>query len=151
MEAIQKPTRKDQEIARENLKALERITQKHTSKSKPVEVEIEINGEKTQLKIPVAALGYLNTIIEHMAKGEAISVIPSETEISTQQAAEMLNVSRPYIVKLLEEGKIPYHKVGTHRRIKLKDMQAYQRAYEKQQDEALDELAKQAQKLDMGY
>jgi len=151
MEAIQRPTRKDQKIARDNLEALERLTKKHTSKSKPVEVEIEIAGEKTHIKIPASVLGYLNTIIEHMAEGKGVSVISSDTELSTQQAAEMLNVSRPYIVKLLEEGKIPFHKVGTHRRIKLKDMQAYQRAYEKQQDEALGELAKQAQELDMGY
>lgn len=151
MEAIQTPTRKDQKIARDNLKAMERLTQKHASKSKPVEVEIEVSGEKTHIKIPASVLGYLNTIIEHIAEGKGVHVIPSDIELSTQQAAEMLNVSRPYIVKLLEEGKIAFHKVGTHRRIKLKDMQAFQRAYEKKQDKALNELAKQAQELDMGY
>lgn len=151
MEAIQTPTRKDQKIARDNLEALERLIQKHASKSKPIEVEIEMSGEKTHFKIPASVLGYLNKIIEHMAEGKGVFVIPSDTELSTQQAAEMLNVSRPYIVKLLDEGKIPFHKVGTHRRIKLKDMQAYQRKYEKQQDKALSELAKQAQELEMGY
>lgn len=149
MEAIQTPTRKDQKIARDNLEALERLTQKHKSKSKPI--EIEITGEKTHIKIPPNALGFLNTIFEHMAKGKAISIIPYDTEISTQQAAEMLNVSRPHVVKLLEKGEIPFKKVGTHRRIKLKDLQRYKERSEKEREKHLAELVKQAQELNMGY
>ncbi len=149
MESIQTPTRKDQKIARDNLEALERLTQKHKSKSKPI--EIEITGEKTHIKIPPNALGFLNTIFEHMAKGKAISIIPYDTEISTQQAAEMLNVSRPHVVKLLEKGDIPFKKVGTHRRIKLKDLQRYKEQSEKEREKHLVELVKQAQELNMGY
>lgn len=149
MEAIKAPTRRDQKLAKENLKVLERVAKKHKAKSKPI--EIEITGEKTNIKIPSSALAFLNTIFEHMAKGKAISIIPSETEVSTQQAAEMLNVSRPHIVKLLERGEILFSKVGTHRRIKLKDLEHYREKSARERKKHLAELAKQAQKLDMGY
>lgn len=149
MEAIKSPTRRDQKLAKENLEVLERVAKKHKAKSKPI--EIEITGEKTHIKIPPSALAFLNTIFEHMAKGKAISIIPSETEVSTQQAAEMLNVSRPHIVKLLERGEIPFSKVGTHRRIKLKDLENYREKSARERKKHLLELAKQAQKLDMGY
>ena len=149
MEALKLPTRKEQKIARENVKILGQIAGKHEKSS--IAIEIEVSGEKEHVKIPVSAFKFLNTILEHMAQGKAISIIPSSAEITTQQAAEMLNVSRPHVVKLLEEGELPFHKVGTHRRIKLKDLEKYRSKMEKEREEALTELAKQAQELDMGY
>src|SRR6056297_1766086 len=149
MEALKLPTRKEQRIAQENVKILSQIAGKHKKSSKAI--EIEVSGEKEHVKIPVSAFKFLNTILEHMAQGKAVSIIPSGAEITTQQAAEMLNVSRPHVVKLLEEGELPFHKVGTHRRIKLKDLEKYRARMEKEREEALTELAKQAQELDMGY
>lgn len=149
MEALKLPTRKEQKIARENKEILDRIAGKLKTSTK--EIKIEVQGEKASIKIPVSALKHLNTIVDLMAQGKAITVNPVDAEITTQEAADLLNVSRPYIVKLLEEGKIPFHKVGSHRRIKLKDFLAHKNQYKKQQREALDELAKQAQELDMGY
>jgi len=149
MEAVQTPTRSEQKLAQENLEALEKIARKHQGTSHAI--EIEISGEKTHITVPSSALSLLNTIFEHMAEGKAISIIPSETEISTQQAAEMLNVSRPHIVKLLEEGKIPFKKVGSHRRIKVRDLQKYKDKMEEDRREQLKKLAEQAQELDMGY
>jgi len=149
METLQKPTRHDQELAKENLEAIERIAQKHFRAQEPI--EIEITGEKTHIRIPRSAFQFLNTILQLMAKGKAICIIPSETEVSTQQAAEMLNISRPYVVKLLEKGEIAYHKVGTHRRIRLKDLERYKQKMEKDRRKHLEELAKQAQELNMGY
>jgi len=148
-ETLESPTRRDQKIARENVKAVEKIVQKHHSARKPI--EIEITGEKTRIKIPPSAFRFLNTVLQLMAKGKAITIIPSDTEISTQQAAEMLNVSRPHVVKLLEKGELPYHKVGTHRRILLKDLEDYKAKRDKKRRKLLEELAKQAQELDMGY
>ncbi|REL32988.1 helix-turn-helix domain-containing protein [Rhodohalobacter sp. SW132] len=149
MEALKLPTRKEQMIARENKKILDRIAEKLKTSTK--EIEIEVQGEKDPIKIPVSALQHLNTIIDLMAQGKAVTVNPVDAEITTQEAADLLNVSRPYIVKLLEGGEVPFHKVGSHRRIKLKDFLAYKNQYKNKQREALDELAKQAQELDMGY
>ena len=149
METLKLPTRKEQKIAQENVKILGQIAGKHKKSSKAI--EIEVSGEKEHVKIPVSAFKFLNTIMQHMAQGKAISIIPSSAEITTQQAAEMLNMSRPHVVKLLEEGELPFHKVGTHRRIKLKDLEKYRSKMEKEREEALTELARQAQELDMGY
>ncbi len=146
---LQSPTRREQKIAQENLDAVEKIVQKHDAAQKPI--EIEITGEKTHIKIPPTAFRFLNMVLQLMAKGKAITIIPTDTEISTQQAAEMLNVSRPHIVKLLEKEELPYHKVGTHRRIKLKDLEEYREKMDKKRRKLLEELAKQAQELDMGY
>lgn len=148
-EAIQKPTRREQKVARKSQEVLERIAQKYGSGSKPI--EIVITGEKAHIQLPTSAFQVLNTILQHMARGEAISIIPSETEISTQQAAEMLNVSRPHVVKLLEQREIPYQKTGTHRRIKLKDLEQFMEKRDKERHKHLEELAKQAQELEMGY
>lgn len=149
MEALKLPTNKEQKIARENKDILDRIASNLKKSTK--EVEIGVRGEKDHVKIPVSAFQHLNTIIDLMAQGKAITVNPVDAEITTQEAADLLNVSRPFIVKLLEKGEIPFHKVGSHRRIKLKVFIKYKNRYKKQQREALDELAKQAQELDMGY
>jgi len=74
-----------------------------------------------------------------------------ENELTIAQVAVLLNMSETYISKLLEGGDIPYHKVGTHRRFKLKDLERYKKKIEKNRRKHLEALAKQAQKLDMGY
>lgn len=149
MEALKLPTRKEQKIARENKEKLERIAGKLKTSTK--EIEISVRGEKDDFKIPVSALKHLNTIIDLMAQGKAITVNPIDAEITTQEAADLLNVSRPYVVKLLEEGKIPFHKVGSHRRIKLKDFLIFKDQYKKDQREALDELTRISQELGLDY
>ncbi len=148
-ETLQIPTRHEQKLAKESLEAMERVLRKHRSENQPV--EIEISDEKTHIKVPSSAFRFLNTIVQLMAEGKAITIIPSDTEVSTQQAAELLNVSRPHVVKLLEKGEIPYHKVGTHRRIRLKDLEQYREKITKERRKHLSDLAKQAQELDMGY
>lgn len=86
-----------------------------------------------------------------MAEGKSISLVPSDSEVTTQQAADMLNVSRPHIVKLLEDGIIPHKKVGSHRRILLEDLIEYDRKLKEQRDASLKNLAEQAQDLRLGY
>jgi excisionase family DNA binding protein len=90
-------------------------------------------------------------VLTEMAKGNLVTLMPVHAELSTQQAADFLNVSRPFLIKLLEEGKIPYRKVGTHRRMLFFDVMAYKQQVDKQRLKTLEELAAQAQELDMGY
>jgi excisionase family DNA binding protein len=147
MEALKLPTRNEQRIAQENKEILNRIVRK----LKKSIIEIEVTGEKDPIKIPVSALKHLNTIIELIAQGKAITVNPVDAEITTQEAAEILYVSKSFVVKLLEDGKIPYHKVGAHHRIKLKDLLVYKEQMEKDRKEALTELTRISQELGLDY
>jgi excisionase family DNA binding protein len=77
--------------------------------------------------------------------------MPEDTELTTVEAAEMVNVSCPYLIKLLEAGDIPYHKVGAHRRIRLKDVMHYKQTIDRERKAALDQLVRDSQENDMRY
>ena len=86
-----------------------------------------------------------------MAAGRGIAIVPENAELTTLQAAEVLNVSRPFLVKLLEEDKIPYRKLGRHRRIRMEDAMAYKDAIDREREAVLGQLVAEAQEQDMGY
>lgn len=104
-----------------------------------------------EIEVPVAALRMLVDILANMAEGNAISIVPIHAELTTQQAADFLGVSRPHVVALIERGELTHHKAGTHHRIYLKDVLAYRERRLSHGKAALDALAEQAQKLDLGY
>ena len=118
---------------------------------KPALQLIEGDAKGKKIIVPSQALHMLVGILEQMGQGNAVSLIPIHVELTTQEAADLLNVSRPYFVNLLTEGKIPFRKVGTKRRILAKDVLRYKASIEKKRLKALEALAKQAQDLDMGY
>jgi len=103
------------------------------------------------IQLPAAAVHLLVRLLTQMAEGNAVTLMPIHAQLTSQQAADLLGVSRPFLVKLLDEKKIPFHKVGTHRRIQLSDLMAYKQQMDAQRHETLDELARQSQELDMGY
>lgn len=96
-------------------------------------------------------LAVLQEVLAQTALGRPVKVLPLEAELTTQQAADLLRVSRPFLVKLLEAGTIPHRKVGSHRRVDLSDLLNYQARVKNQQEDALRELQEQAQTLKMGY
>jgi excisionase family DNA binding protein len=107
------------------------------------------NGESIEL--PDAAFEALKVIIDALARGQTITVIPHNKDLTTQEAADLLHVSRPHLIKLLEAGQLPYHHVGTHRRIRTEDVLAYQERRDQTRKTALDELARTSEELPDGY
>ena len=107
------------------------------------------DGEK--ITVPISAIRLLADILAQMAQGNAVTLVPIEHTLTTQQAADLLSVSRPYLINLLEVGKIAFTKVGRHRRIKYQDLLAYMERIDAESRQALGELSREAQALGMGY
>jgi excisionase family DNA binding protein len=112
---------------------------------------IDIALEGRAAKLPAAALRVLLKALSEISQGHAVAAVSLDEELSTQAAADMLNVSRPFAAKLFDEGAIPSRKVGTHRRARLSDVLAYQQKSDAGRRQALDALTAQAQELGMGY
>lgn len=133
---IKKPSKEERKLAQESYSSL--ISTIDRLKTDQAEIEIEETGEK--IKLPVKALSFLSEILKAMSQGKPISIVPLATEVTTQSAAEILGCSRPYLVKLLEEGKIEYTKVGKHRRIKYEDVINYKKKMKEEQKKHLIEM-----------
>lgn len=148
MEAIlEKPTPSEQKTASELLSSFTSAIAKGKSDS----VNIQIQESEESFVIPRKALEFLSQILSVMAEGKSIYLLPTDSELSTQQAAEMLGMSRPHVVKLLEKGIIPFKKVGSHRRILLDDLIRYESELKEERTKGLSFLAEQSQELNLGY
>jgi excisionase family DNA binding protein len=86
-------------------------------------------------------------LLTELAKGNAVTLMPHHAELTTQEAADLLNVSRPFLVGLLEDGQLPFHKVGTHRRVRFSDLMIYKRRRDAESEQALREIAAISQEL----
>jgi excisionase family DNA binding protein len=123
LDQLRKPSKTEQKIAFESYSALASVLEQINTE----ETEIEIDETKDKIKIPLVALKLLSDILKSMSEGIPLSIVPIATEVTTQKAAEILGCSRPHLVKLLEEGKIAFNKVGKHRRVKYEDLIKYQK------------------------
>jgi excisionase family DNA binding protein len=99
------------------------------------------------VEVPPSVVDVLREVLDHLRRGERVRVVPEDVEITTQQAADLLNVSRPYLVGLVDRGEIPSRKVGSRRRLKLTDVLLYREVDLARRKRAVDELAAEAQAL----
>lgn len=149
LERAELPTETEISLARESSRLLS-LYLSTREESQSIRV-IDQAGEHEAVKIPTAAFRLLIDILSEMARGNAMSLIPVHAELTSQEAADLLNVSRPYLVKLLDDGQIPHRKVGRHRRVRYQDLMDYKARLDTERNRALDELAAEAQTLNMGY
>lgn len=147
--ALKIPTTKDSEQAQAAVRALSGFLRRKSVRT--IRVQQEGTKEEVSVSVPREAFELFLDILAQMANGNAVSIVPVHAELTTQQAADMLNVSRPFLVGLLDERKIPFRMVGTHRRVRVADLVAYKEKDAAYRKSVLDELAAEAQKHGLGY
>lgn len=141
------PSAQDAAIARVSGQLLSR----YARQKRALTLRVTDADQDRPIELPAGAVALLMDILEAMAAGRGVTLMPENAELTTVQAAEMLNVSRPFLIKLLDEGAIPHRKVGKHRRIRMEDVMAYKAAIDRDREAVLDQLVGEAQEQDMGY
>ena len=141
------PSPTDAEVARTSSERLAAFLHK----DRPLLLRVTGAHGHEAIELPALVAPLLMEILRDIAAGSTVAVLRKEAELTTQQAADFLNVSRPFLIRLLEKGAVPFHKVGTHRRVRLHDVLQYKDETDTARRRALDELAADAQELDMGY
>lgn len=143
------PTEADALLARESSR---RLATHKLGRRSSVNIQLLDDGKEAEtVAVPTSALRLFLHLLTEMSLGNAVTLIPTHAELTTQQAADLLNVSRPYVVKLLDEGKIPFRTVGKYRRIRFDDLMAYKLKDDAARARILDQLTAEAQELGMGY
>jgi excisionase family DNA binding protein len=140
------PSPEEVQQARHSAARLRRLAKR---RRKTAVLSIIVEGEEQTIAIPASAFRALADAVHEMANGHAIRITSHEEEVSTQKAADILNVSRPYLIGLVEKGEIPFRRVGTHRRLRLSDVLAYKARSDADAECAFRELVAQGQKLRM--
>jgi excisionase family DNA binding protein len=140
-----RPGEVDADLAK---RAMRRISEYLASnpEAEPIEVLGEVGNDEA-LVVPRAVAALLAQVLGFLANGQGVQLMPDDAMLTTQQAADLMNVSRPYLIGLLETGTIPYQMVGTHRRIAFQDLMEYIRQDDQRRREVLDELAELGEEL----
>jgi len=107
------------------------------------------NGERTEL--PSSAVEALKLVVDALVRGQSVTLVPQDKDLTSQEAADIVRVSRPHLIKLLDGGEIPFHRVGTHRRVRLEDVLAYGERRDAERAAALAELTQLSEELPGGY
>lgn len=111
-------------------------------------IKIEMDGSQVEVKLTNSLGELVLDLLSHVARGELVTLVPYSAELTTQKAADLLNVSRPFLTKLLENGEIPFHRVGSHRRVKVEDLLRYKDRRDSRRASALDDLQRLGQEFD---
>jgi excisionase family DNA binding protein len=141
------PSKEDMKLARASAQRFAPLARRGS----PLTLRVRDAGEEETIELPAGAVKLLHAILEEMASGHAITIVPQNAELTTHEAADFLNVSRPFLVQLLEQKKLPYRLVGTHRRIRFEDVLHYKENIDAERRKVLDQLVAEAQELKMGY
>jgi excisionase family DNA binding protein len=121
--------------------AMRRVKRYLANHAEERDIRVAVGGDPDDtLSVPRSAVELLARVLAHMAAGQAVSVVPAHAELTTQQAADLLNVSRPYLIGLLDDGKIEYRKVGKHRRVRADSLMDYKRKDDHDRRDVADEL-----------
>jgi excisionase family DNA binding protein len=110
-----------------------------------------VGADGEEVEIPASAFAALHAVVHDMARGLTITLIPHDKELTTKEAADILGLSRPFLVKLLDRGEIPHHRVGTHRRLNVQDVLAYRELRAARRREQLRKLTELSQQVEGGY
>jgi excisionase family DNA binding protein len=137
------PNETDATLARET----SRLLAPRMCSKNPLRLRVGEAPKEETIQLPASAVKMLVRILEEMARGNAVTLIPVHAELTTQEAADILNISRPSLIQLLDDGKIEYRKVGTHRRIRFEALMRYKHHADVERRAALDELAAYDQEL----
>jgi excisionase family DNA binding protein len=141
------PSDKERALARQSSRMLSSM---HLKRATSVDIVLKRTKDHSEtVTLPSSAFKLLVMILTQMAEGNSVTLIPTNAELTTQQAADLLNVSRPYFIRLLEDKKIPFRKVGTRRKVLFQDVMLFKTKTDKARRKLLDELAAEAQKLGM--
>ena len=141
------PTERESIIARTSRQLLSR----YAREDQPLTLRVIDADHDEPLELPAGAVTLLLDILGAMASGQGVTLIPEDAELTSVQAADILHVSRPFLIKLLDKGQIPYRRVGKHRRIRMEDVMNYKQAIDQEREAVLDRLVADAQEQDMGY
>jgi excisionase family DNA binding protein len=143
-----RPVRLPPEKTETASRALRRVRSYLVTHRDATQVEVTVEGaEEGGLVLPREAVELLATMLAHLAAGRGVSVMPHDAELTTQQAADLLNVSRPFLIGLLQAGEIEYRTVGTHRRVPVQSLLDYRRRDDRRRREAADELTQLGQEM----
>jgi excisionase family DNA binding protein len=110
-----------------------------------------VGADGREVEIPASAFAALQAVVRDMSRGLTITLIPHDKELTTKEAADILGVSRPFLVRLLDRGEIPYHRVGTHRRLNVEDVLAYRELRAARRREQLRKLTELSEQVEGGY
>ena len=127
------------------------VTRPRRGRAKRISLEARDDSRRVTAEVPREVFELFLQLLTELAQGRAVTIVPGNKEVTTQEAADLLNVSRPYFVQLLEEGRIPFRKVGTRRRVRFEDLMTFKNRDDAARRKVADALAKEAEELGLEY